>query len=107
MRSRPAAAIAVVAVAGLVVYLPVLSALVRQWASDDNYSHGFFIVPLALFFAWERRAALARTEVRPSAAGLAIVPARLLPFLLGRPGPALLLPRLSLIRATSGPPAVL
>jgi len=102
MRSRPAAAIAVVAVAGLVVYLPVLSALVRQWASDDNYSHGFFIVPLALFFAWERRAALARTEVRPSAAGLAIVAASLLVFVVGRLGAELFLTRVSLIGVIAG-----
>jgi exosortase len=102
MRKRSVAAIAIVAVAGLALYLPVLSALVRQWASDDNYSHGFFIVPLALFFAWERRPALARAEIRPRVAGLAIVVASLAVFLAGRLGAELFLTRVSFIGVIAG-----
>ena len=102
MRTRSAAAIAIVAVAALAVYLPVLSALVRQWASDDNYSHGFFIVPLAAFFAWERRSALARADVQPRVAGLAIVVASLAVFLAGRLGAELFLTRVSLIGVIAG-----
>ena len=38
-------------VAGLgLVYWPVITKLVSDWANDDNYSHGFLIVPLALYF---------------------------------------------------------
>ena len=39
----------------LLVYRQVLTKLVQDWANDDNYSHGFLIVPLSLYFAWERR----------------------------------------------------
>ena len=42
-----------------VVYWNVLVELVEAWSTDDNYSHGFFIAPLALYFAWERRQTLA------------------------------------------------
>ena len=36
-------------VAALVgLYAPVIPRLVRQWASDDDYTHGFLILPLAL-----------------------------------------------------------
>ena len=40
----------------LLTYWSVLVSLVGAWYTDDNYSHGFFIVPLAVYFAWERRA---------------------------------------------------
>ena len=39
----------------LALYWPVATQLVRDWAHDDNYSHGILIVPIALYFAWERR----------------------------------------------------
>ena len=38
-----------------ILYHNVIVKLVNDWIVDDNYSHGFFIVPLALYFAWERR----------------------------------------------------
>jgi hypothetical protein len=43
----------------VLMYAGVWTALIAQWSADDNYSHGFFVVPLALYFAWERRAAFA------------------------------------------------
>lgn len=35
-------------------YWDVAAGLVRQWSTDDNYSHGFVVVPLALWFAYDR-----------------------------------------------------
>jgi exosortase len=84
------------------VYWGVLSSLVRQWASDDNYSHGFFVVPLALFFAWERRAALASAPRRPSAAGLVLLVASLALLLAGFLGAELFLTRVSLVGVLAG-----
>jgi exosortase len=84
------------------LYADVLTSLVRQWASDDNYSHGFLVVPLALFFAWERREALARAPVRPHAAGLAIVAGSLLVLLAGLFGAELFLTRISLVGVVGG-----
>ena len=66
MTRRTAAALALVALAATAVYLPVLSSLVSQWASDENYSHGFLIVPFAIYFAWAQRARLAAAPLRPS-----------------------------------------
>lgn len=37
-------------------YAPVLADLLRTWWSVADYSHGFFVVPLALYLAWSRRA---------------------------------------------------
>ena len=84
------------------VYWDVLSSLVAQWSSDDNYSHGFFVVPLALYFAWERRTPLRQAQVRPSAAGLLLVAASLMVLVAGILGAELFLTRVSLIGVIAG-----
>ena len=38
-------------------YFPVWKGLVAAWADSADYSHGFFIVPLALYVWWQKRAA--------------------------------------------------
>jgi exosortase len=44
-------------------YYPNIAYLARFW-EDPNYSHGWLIVPMALFILWQRRDALAAVEVR-------------------------------------------
>ncbi len=51
----------------LLLYAPILARLAQDWANDDNYSHGFLIVPLALYFVWERRQRLAEPPIRARA----------------------------------------
>ena len=50
----------------LILFRHTIADLVQDWLKDDNYSHGFLIVPLALYFAWERRHKLAQAEHQPS-----------------------------------------
>ena len=84
------------------LYAGTLSSLVRQWQSDDNYSHGFFVIPLALYFAWERRGALAAAPPRPALTGLVIVAGSLLVWAAGLLGAELFLTRVSLIGVLAG-----
>ena len=59
MSPAPAASIlapAAVLTAIAVTYWPLAGRLVTQWATDDNYSHGFIVIPLASYFVWRRRA---------------------------------------------------
>lgn len=90
------------ALAVLVLYGGGLTALVRQWSSDDNYSHGFFVIPLALYFAWERRRALAAAPVTGGAGGLVLLLAGLAVLVAGRLGAELFLTRISLIGVLAG-----
>ena len=46
--------IALLAVVGW-AYWPTLLGLVRTWDSSPDYSHGYLVVPLALYFLWARR----------------------------------------------------
>ena len=39
-------------------YWPTLVELVRAWDREPDYSHGFLVAPLALFFMWSRRDSL-------------------------------------------------
>lgn len=86
----------------LALYVPVITRLVSDWATDDNYSHGFVIVPFALFFAWERRARLAAAIVQPSSWGLLVVAAGLTVLAAGQLGAELFLARASLLIVMAG-----
>lgn len=91
-------------VMGVVVltYWNVLQGLVTAWSTDDNYSHGFFIVPLAAFFAWERRQAFNATPIVPSWSGVLVVAFSLLLLMAGLLGAELFLSRVSVIGVLVG-----
>ena len=84
------------------LYGGVIVGLVRAWVTNPDYSHGFLIIPLCLYFVWERRRRLAALDVRPSSAGLVIVAASLGLFVAGQLGAELFLSRVSLIGVLAG-----
>lgn len=60
-----------VALAGLTwAYWPSLLELWWRWSNDPNYSHGYFVVPIALAILWQRRPMLERLSLRPAWWGL-------------------------------------
>jgi exosortase len=93
---------ALVGATTLAVYFPVIASLVRQWSSDENYSHGFVVLPFALLFAWRSRRELAAAEPRPRALGMVVVVGSLLMFLAGQFGAELFLMRVSLLGVIVG-----
>jgi exosortase len=102
MARSSATAAAAVAVAIGCLYAGTLASLARHWASDGDFSHGFFVIPLAAYFIWERRQALLAGPVRPSFMGLVVVAASLAVFVAGRFGAELYLTRVSLIGVLAG-----
>ena len=102
MRNRNLAAVAAVAAAVVWLYADTLSSLVRQWAGDDDYSHGFLVVPLAVYFLWRRRGAFGRTPSEPSMAGLWLIVVSLALFAAGRLAAELFLTRVSLVGVVAG-----
>jgi exosortase len=86
----------------LVVYLPMLRKLVYDWGHDDNYSHGFLIVPIAAYLVWERRADLIAARPSPTVAGLVIVGISLMMLVAGTLGAELFVTRVSLIGMLAG-----
>jgi exosortase len=92
--------LAVVAAAWL--YSGVIAGLINDWAHDDNYSHGFLIVPLTAYFAWERRERLWRATRKPSIVGLLLALGSLAMLVAGILGAEFFLSRLSMLGLLAG-----
>ena len=95
-------AAALVALGFAALYWHVFAKLVSDWYNDDNYSHGFLIVPLALYFVWERRAKLQKTPLAPSALGLVVVFGSVAVLIAGILGSELFLTRISILGTLVG-----
>jgi exosortase len=54
-------------------YWPTLAAMVRQWLQQPDYSHGFLVVPLSIFFLWSRRSQLALRDLHPDPRGISLL----------------------------------
>jgi len=52
------------------LYAPTLGYLFYDWWHNADYSHGFFIPPIAAFFLWRKREVLRSLAVRPVFAGI-------------------------------------
>jgi exosortase len=79
------------------LYSSILFHLVKQWASDSNFSHGFFVPLFSLYVLWEDRSKLARIPKAPSSWGLLVLTFALAVMVLGVLGAELFLSRISLL----------
>jgi exosortase len=93
---------ALIALGFATLYWRVLAKLVSDWYHDDNYSHGFLIVPLALYFVWERRERLRNISVAPSWLGLVVVLGSVGVLIAGILGSELFLTRISILGTLVG-----
>jgi exosortase len=66
-----AASLLVVALGLGWAFSPCLATLADRWRSDDNYSHGFLVGPVAAAILWRRRDRLEDADLRPSWKALA------------------------------------
>ena len=94
--------IALIAAAVLVVFWQVFVRLIDAWIVDGNYSHGFLIIPIALYFVWERRERLAAATPRPTWFGLVVLAGGLATLLAGLWGSELFLSRIALLPVIAG-----
>jgi len=63
--TMPLIAAGVVAAALVASYFESFRALFFKWGNDPNYSHGYFVIPIALYILWERREKLDLSRVGP------------------------------------------
>lgn len=54
-------------------YWPTLAEMVHAWNHEPDYSHGFLVLPIALFFLWSRRSTLPVEQLRPSVWGVLLL----------------------------------
>lgn len=86
----------------VLLYAPVLRYMVLHWSQVDDYSHGFLIVPLALYFAWERRGKLRRVAIEPTWIGVLPLLVGSLSLAIGRLGTELMTMRASFVFSLIG-----
>jgi exosortase len=78
-------------------YAPVLRALVRQWGTDPDMGHGFFVPVIAGFIAWQKRDELLAIKPQPNWWGLAVVIVGGVQLIIGTLGVELFLARTSFV----------
>ena len=96
-RRRAITAFWILVAAAVAVYAPILYYMIDQWSWDDDYSHGFLVVPLAAWFAYERKAKLARAPIEGSWWGLLPLSIGALTLAVGRLGVELMNMRVSFV----------
>lgn len=95
--------IALLAIPLAVMYAETLRMLAVTWWNDPDNSHGLLILPLAVYFAWRRRAQWLAAPLAPARkVGFATVLAGLVIFFVGRLGIEFFLTRFSLLVILAG-----
>jgi len=69
----PWIALAVVVVAALALYAPVIAGMAADWSEYPSLSHGFAVPLISAFLVWSRRRLLAEAEIRGSLIGLPVL----------------------------------
>lgn len=103
--SKPAVHWVQAAILGLLIlslYYAVLGKLVRDWWSDPNFSHGFFVPLFSAYLLWEKRAQLRALPVRPSWVGAILIAGSMGMLIVGILGAELFLSRCSLLFLVAG-----
>jgi exosortase len=101
-RSRILIATLAVVLGFVALYGRVFVRLVENWSLDENYSHGFLIIPIAAYFVWERRSRLSALPDRGSWLGLALVALSLVMLFIGILGVELFITRISMLGVVAG-----
>ena len=83
-------------------YAPVLAGLVRQWATDEDMGHGFFVPAVAGFIAWKRRDELTAIKPVPNYWGLALVVFGAVQMMLGTLGAQIFIARTAFLVSLVG-----
>jgi exosortase len=84
-RARNTTTLYTAVVVGLVLLIwPTLAHAIDVWLTDEEFTYGFLIPPIALAIVFWRRQALRRSIAQPSPAGLVLVGASIVILLISR-----------------------
>ena len=92
----------VLAVVLTAIYYQVIGKLVVDWYDNTDFSHGFLVVPFALYVLWEKRKVLRETPIHEAWSGVWLVVAAIFMLFMGVYGAELFLSRLSLVMLLAG-----
>lgn len=81
----------------VLAFFPVWKSLVSAWLKSDEYSHGFFIIPICGYVVWQKRKVLVGIPFNSSWKGLILVIFSLFLYLFAYYGEILTLASFSLV----------
>jgi exosortase len=84
------------------VFAPILYHMALHWKLVADYSHGFLVAPLAVYFAWERLPQLKRAPVDPTWWGVLPLALGSLSLMVGRLGVELMSMRVAFVLTLIG-----
>jgi exosortase len=93
---------AVVTALAFGVFGPILYHMTLHWKSQADYSHGFLVAPLAVYFAWERLPRLKQVPIDPTWWGLVPLSLGSLALIVGRLGVELMSMRVAFVLTLIG-----
>jgi len=93
---------AVVTALCIAVFAPILYYMGLHWKQVPDYSHGFLVAPLAVYFAWERRPRLSRAPIDPTWWGVLPLALGSLLLMVGRLGVELMSMRVAFVLTLIG-----
>jgi len=79
------------------LYFPFLKKLVSDWGTNDDYSHGYFIPFITVYFIYSIRDQLSKIDIKPANTGLLVLLVGLAQLILGKVGSEFFTERTSLI----------
>lgn len=85
-----------------VLYWSIIVPMAKQWAADDNYSHGFLVPIISLYLAYMRKNELENATIRPCNYGIFLVAFGLLMLIFGWIATELMTMRSSLVVVIAG-----
>ncbi len=81
----------------LALYLPFLQKLVSEWGTNDDYSHGYFIPVLTIYFIYSMRTELRQLASAPSNFGIVVIAEGVAQLIIAKMGSEFFLQRTSFI----------
>ena len=84
------------------IYYQVVGKLVSDWYTNPDFSHGFLVVPFALYVLWDKRKVLRDTPIQQTWSGVWLIVAAIFVLFMGVYGAELFLSRLSLVMLLGG-----
>lgn len=94
--------ISLLVTAFFLTFFNVMQELISSWSHSEEYSHGFLIMPLAIYIIWIKRKNLAQIPIRPSWSGLIIIIFSLIIYLIADLAEILTLASLSMVIFLTG-----
>lgn len=70
----------------LTLYWDVFDILITVWNTTEEYSHGFMIPIIALYFLWQKKASIQAEKFAPSWTGVVIIVVAIIAYFIGTVG---------------------